>query len=102
MDATAYLLERSGDILGAFKLIREVCDVTCNHAKFMRKAEGYALHLVYTSSCGHLHVTDTSILSSLLLVYPFLGSPFLSSSPLSLPLPLSATRPDSREGIGGC
>ena len=24
MDATAYLLERSGDILGAFKLIREV------------------------------------------------------------------------------
>lgn len=24
MDATAYLLERSGDILGAFKLIKEV------------------------------------------------------------------------------
>ena len=24
MDATAYLLERSGDLLGAFKLIREV------------------------------------------------------------------------------
>ena len=28
MDATAYLLERSGDILGAFKLIREVSNVT--------------------------------------------------------------------------
>ena len=64
MDATAYLLERSGDLLGAFKLIREVsrnpaailCDVcSCDCCS----TGAYSLRCVRPTSTYHclLHAT---------------------------------------------